>query len=101
MILKSLVHVFDADGYTAYRRTGGVSFVYKYLSVVRAPHGRSFMTNRETLTGGEISRTVLYPSYKNKVDILTGLTMSSLIACETSCARSRSGVGGTSSATKP
>lgn len=84
MILKSLIHVFDADGFTAHRRierlvendTGrDVSFVYKYLGVVLALRDRLFMIDRETLTGGEISQTVLYPSYKNKIDILTGLTM--------------------------
>lgn len=84
MILKSLVHIFDADGYTAHRRierlverdTGrDVSFVYKYIGVMLALRDRLFMIDREALTGSEISQTVLYPSYKNKVDILTGLTM--------------------------
>jgi transcriptional regulator with XRE-family HTH domain len=83
-VLKSLVHVFDADGIACYKRIERLvernterdaSFVYKYEGVMLGLRDRLYMTDRESLTGGEISQTVLYPSYKNKVDILTGLTL--------------------------
>lgn len=83
-ILKSLVHIFDTDGIASYKRIERLvekgaeresSFVYKYVGVVLRFRDRLFMIDREALTGGEISQTVLYPSYKNRVDILTGLTL--------------------------
>lgn len=83
-ILKSIAHVFEADGMACYKRVERLidkgsgresSFVYKYAGVMLRLRDRLFMIDREALTGAEISQTVLYPSYKNRVDILTGLTM--------------------------
>ena len=83
-ILRSLVHVFDSNGVASYRRIErlveqraerNASFVYKYAGVMMLLRDRLYMIDQETLTGGEISQAVLYPSFKNRVDILTGLTV--------------------------
>ncbi len=83
-ILKSLVHVFETDGVASYKRIERLvergserdaRFIYKYAGVMMHFRDRLFMVDRETLTGGEISQSVLYPSFKNRIDILTGLTL--------------------------
>ncbi len=83
-ILKSILHVFETDGVASYKRMERLiekdsdrdaSFVYKYAGVVMRFRDRLFMIDREALTGAEISQTVLYPSFKNRLDILTGLTL--------------------------
>ena len=53
----------------------GLGFVYKYEGVALYLRERIFLIDRESLTGNEISQAILYPSYKNKVSTLTGLTL--------------------------
>jgi len=81
-ILKALVVISERDGVPCHKcverlverpRPAGRAFVFKYLGVVALLKQRIFMIDREQLTGNEISQTILYPSFKNKVDRLTGL----------------------------
>lgn len=81
-ILKSLLHIHELDGRSYFKcverlverpSRGGQGFVFKYVGVVLFLRERIFMIDHETLTGHEISETILYPSYKNKVGELSGL----------------------------
>ena len=92
-ILKALLHLSERDGIPGYRRIerliireqpAGVGvadkpadagFVYKYEGVALYLRERIFLIDRESLTGNEISQSILYPSYKNRVSLLPGLIL--------------------------
>lgn len=83
-ILKCLVAVFEQDGVPCYKcverlvdRSGELRqrYVFKYLGVVLFLGDRIFMVDREALIQNEISETILYPSYKNKIRELPGLML--------------------------
>jgi len=83
-ILKSLLRLADGDGVAGYKRIerlvdreapGPDAFVFKYQGVALLLRDRIFLIDREALTGNEVSQTILYPSYKNKLDLLPGLTL--------------------------
>ncbi len=83
-ILKSLMHLTEHDGMSVYKRIERLverdrpnrsSYVYKYAGLAFFFRERIFLIDRETLTGSEISETVLYPSYRNRVGLLPGLTI--------------------------
>ncbi len=83
-ILKAFSHVFMKNNVATYKRIerlidksqpGDESFVYKYEGVFLLLRDRIFMIDVETLTNNEISQTVLYPSFKNKIGRLPGLTL--------------------------
>ncbi len=83
-ILKAVLHLSERDGIAGYKRIErlvdreqplGAGFVFKYEGVALYLRERIFLIDREILTGNEISHSILYPSYKNKVSLLTGLTL--------------------------
>jgi transcriptional regulator with XRE-family HTH domain len=97
-ILKAILHLSERDGIAGYKRIerlvdrerpSGASFVFKYEGVALYLRERIFLIDREALTGNEISHSILYPSYKNKVSLLTGLTLGTagLTSREPICSR--------------
>ncbi len=49
--------------------------VYKYAGILASVGDRLHFIDRECITGHELSHTIVYPSYRNRVTTLTGLTM--------------------------
>lgn len=83
-ILKAVLYLSERDGFTGYKRIerlvdreqpSGASFVFKYEGLALYLRERIFLIDREVLTGNELSHSIVYPSYKNKVSLLTGLTL--------------------------
>ena len=83
-LLKALLHMTERNGLVTYRRIerlidretpNTTGSVFKYEGVAIYLRERIFMVDREALMGNEISQTILYPSYKSKVDLLSGLTL--------------------------
>ena len=80
-ILRTLVHFRAEQGGIYYQRTERIARrdsgerVYhgKYLGMAFLLTDRIFMVDYESLTGNEITQTILYPSFKNRVARLTGL----------------------------
>lgn len=82
LVLRSLVQVFPWREFMAYRRIerlqdgkGGPPDVYKYSGLVIEVGDRLHLMDQETLTGSELTHTILFPVYRNRVSHLTGLTM--------------------------
>ena len=81
LFLKSLVTIYHWNDYTAYKRIERLrdpsksrrSDTYKYEGLVSVVGDRLHLIDTETLTGNELSHTILYPSYKNRVTVLSGL----------------------------
>lgn len=82
-IIRSLVHIYrDKDRF--YSRSvehlwdknipDGRHHRFKYKGVVLYVGGRIFITEYETLTKQSICHTILFPSYRNVVDCISGLT---------------------------
>jgi hypothetical protein len=82
-ILKSLVHIYPWEDFTFYKRLErllphggkGRADLYKYAGVVCTIGDRLHLLDQETLTGSELTHTILYPSYRNRVTLLMGLTI--------------------------
>ena len=79
-ILRTLVCLEEHDGKTYYQRTerirertGSKPFHGVYRGMVQFLSDRIFLSDYETLTNFEMTQTVLYPSFRNRVDRLTGL----------------------------
>lgn len=83
MILRSLMTIHPWRDYTCYRRIERLSLqgekrrpdVYKYSGVIVMIGDRLHLVDQETVTASELSHTILYPSYRNRVQLLTGMTM--------------------------
>lgn len=82
-ILKSIVYIYGWNDYTFYKRierlrktdeTGPLD-VYKYAGMITIAGDRMHMIDHETITGAELTQTVLYLNYRNRISMLTGLTM--------------------------
>lgn len=82
-VLRSLMSVFNWGDYTCYKRVERVGLtqetrrpeVYKYTGFVLSIGDRLHLMDQETVAGSELSHTILYPSYRNRVQVLTGMTM--------------------------
>ena len=83
-LLKALLHMTERNGLVTYRRIErlidretpySTGSVFKYEGVAIYLRERIFMIDHEALMGNEISQTILYPSYKSNVDLLSGLTL--------------------------
>ena len=79
-ILRTLVCLEEHDGKTYYQRTerirerpGSKPFHGVYRGMVEFLSDRIFLSDYETLTNFEMTQTVLYPSFRNRVDRLSGL----------------------------
>lgn len=81
-ILRTLVCIEQQGGKTYYQRTerikskrGGKPFHGVYRGMVQFLSDRIFLTDSETLTNFEMTQTILYPSFQNRVDRITGLRL--------------------------
>ena len=81
-LLRSLVQIVPWRDFVVYRRIerlqgvrGGPPDVYKYSGIMLEVGDRLHLMDRETLTGSELTHTILFPVYRNRVSYLTGLTM--------------------------
>ena len=82
-ILRSLVIVYNWKDYTLYKRLERLKLqgdraipdVYKYAGILSNVGDRLHFIDQECITGHELSHSIVYPSYRNRVTTLTGLTM--------------------------
>lgn len=82
-ILRSLCVIYAQENYTLYKRIerlrhtngAGPPDVYKYHGLVTVVGDRIYMCDQEAITGAELSSTILYTNYRNRVTRLTGLRM--------------------------
>lgn len=82
-VLKSLIHIYEWQEFTLYKRierlkipgSKGQAELYKYAGIVGIVGDRLHLIDQETLTGSELTHTILYPSYRNRITYLTGLTV--------------------------
>jgi len=87
-ILRSFTHIYGWRRYSFYRRierlkdtvsgsapASGPPDVYKYDGLIMPVGDRLHLLDFETITHSELTHTVLYISYANRVSHLTGLTM--------------------------
>ena len=83
-ILKAFVHIYTDNGISRYKcieRLGDPAnrtdsrFVFKYVGVAQFLRDRIFLVDREALLGAEISQTILYPTFKSRLDVLHGLLL--------------------------
>ena len=83
MILRGLAHLFAHGNEVYYRRIEhfanpkrtGASYKCRYSGVALFLEDRIFLIDAETLTGNEVTQTILFPSRRNKIARLTGLIM--------------------------
>ncbi|WP_428243056.1 helix-turn-helix domain-containing protein [Gynuella sp.] len=81
-ILRTLVRLEEREDKIYYQRTERLQehpddkiFHGIYLGMAYFLHDRIFMVDYESLTGNEITQTILFPSFKNRVSRLTGLKL--------------------------
>jgi transcriptional regulator with XRE-family HTH domain len=81
-ILRTLVHVESQGDKTYYQRTERLnprnlkkSFHGVYNGVVQLLSDRLFLIDYESQTHVEMTQTILYPSFQNRVERLTGLRL--------------------------
>ncbi|MBR0568806.1 helix-turn-helix transcriptional regulator [Azoarcus sp. L1K30] len=81
-ILRTLVCLERRDDRVCYQRTErlaetrhGKVFHGRYLGLVHLLTDRIFLVDYESLTGLEMTQTILFPSFKNRVTRLTGLKL--------------------------
>jgi transcriptional regulator with XRE-family HTH domain len=81
-ILRTLVCIEEVAGKTYFQRTERIrekgrrqAFHGKYKGLVQYLSDRIFMLDFETLTEYEITQAILFPSFKNRIDCLTGLKL--------------------------
>ena len=84
LVLKSLVHFWREDSRVLSKRVerflesdgnATLSFLCKYLGYLLFLGDRIYVVERDTLGDGEVSETILYPSYRNQVTWLSGLNI--------------------------
>jgi transcriptional regulator with XRE-family HTH domain len=81
-ILRNLVRFEQREGGVYYRRSerlverpGEKAYRGVYRGMAHFLTDRIFLVDYETLTGLEISQTILFPSFKNRITRLTGLKL--------------------------
>lgn len=82
-ILRSLLVIYHWQDYTLYKRLERLKLqnedsapdVYKYVGILTTVGDRLHFIDQESITGHELSHTIIYPSYRNRVTTLSGLTM--------------------------
>ncbi|WDZ81474.1 helix-turn-helix transcriptional regulator (plasmid) [Ensifer adhaerens] len=83
MILRGLMHIFTHDNDVYYRRierfpgrdSTSEAFKCRYTGTALFLEDRIFLIDVESLTGNEITQTILFPSRRNRIGRLTGLVM--------------------------
>ncbi len=82
-VLRSLVLIYNWNDYTFYKRLERLKFqndltvpdVYKYTGILANVGDRLHFMDQECITEHELSHTIVYPSYRNRITTLTGVTM--------------------------
>lgn len=82
-ILRSLIYIYPSEEYTLYKRVerlrregqNGPPEVYKYNGIVTIVGERMYMFDQEEIIGAELSQTILYTNYRNRITSLSGLRM--------------------------
>ncbi|MFT5722404.1 MAG: transcriptional regulator with XRE-family HTH domain [Motiliproteus sp.] len=81
-ILRNLVQIHRLEGEVVYRRIerlkspdGGTTFHARYLGCAFFLSERIFMVDYESLTGNELTQTILSPTYKSRISRLSGLRL--------------------------
>jgi transcriptional regulator with XRE-family HTH domain len=82
-VIRGLIHLFKAGNAVYYERFErvpqranlGEVFRFKYVGGAFYLNDRIFLVDYESLSGSEITQTVLYPDYKKKVQRLSGLIL--------------------------
>lgn len=81
-LLRNLVQISRQEGEVVYRRIerikpddGGSTFHARYLGCAFFLSERIFLVDYESLTGNELTQTILYPTYKSRVSRLSGLRL--------------------------
>ncbi|MEO1249044.1 MAG: helix-turn-helix transcriptional regulator [Pseudomonadota bacterium] len=83
LILRSLLKLSGEDGVMTYQRlenmarwgSGARRVKCKYRGLAFYLNDRIFLTDYDSLTGNEISQTVLYPNYRSRLTRLSGLKL--------------------------
>lgn len=83
MILRGLLHMFTHDNDLFYRRierfphsdAAGGTYKCRYTGAALFLEDRIFLIDTESLTGNEVTQTILFPSRRNRITRLTGLIM--------------------------
>lgn len=84
LLLRSFTYIYPWRSYTFYRRIerlqpprarSGPPEVFKYDGVIIPVGDRLHLLDQETITRSELTHTVLYSSYANRVSRLVGLNM--------------------------
>lgn len=96
-VLRSLFYLYRNDDGVFYRRIERLSQVgergsgyrCRYLGMALHLNERIFLADYESLTGNELTETILFPTYKSRVNRLTGLKIgvSAADRREPACAR--------------
>lgn len=81
-ILRTLICIEERDGHAVYQRTERLleegrnkPFHNVYKGMVQFLSGRIFLMDYESLTGVEMTQTILFPSFKSRIDRLNGLRL--------------------------
>jgi transcriptional regulator with XRE-family HTH domain len=82
-VLRGLIHIFSSDNFTFFKRierlrkhnSDIIPHVYKYKGIVINTGDRFYLFDQESITGSELSQTILFQSYRNRVSTLSGLRM--------------------------
>ncbi|REG81608.1 helix-turn-helix domain-containing protein [Marinomonas pollencensis] len=81
-ILRTLICIEEHDGHAVYQRTERLledgrskPFHNVYKGMVQFLSGRIFLMDYESLTGVEMTQTILFPSFKSRIDRLNGLRL--------------------------
>lgn len=82
-VLRALIHIFPSDSFTFFKRierlkktnSATLPDVYKYQGIVINVGDRLYLFDQESITGSELSQTILFQSYRNRVSTLSGLRM--------------------------
>lgn len=81
-VVKSLLALFPQDGIHATKNFGVLRMPvehrprpvrFKYLGLPLLIHDRIYLVEYESRLGDMISETILYPAYRGRVDLLTGI----------------------------
>lgn len=83
LILRSLLRITNGSGMTSYQRLENLSRAgsgeprvrCKYRGMAFYLNDRLFLVDFDSLTGNEISQTVLYPNYQHRLTRLAGLKL--------------------------
>lgn len=83
LILRSLLSITDETGTVTYQRIENVALTdgseprvkCKYRGMAFYLNDRIFLIDYDSLTGNEISQTILYPNYQHRLTRLSGLKL--------------------------